>query len=149
MKKLAFNIADAFLALIILEILLHYLLPIKQIIFSPYNYMGIILFVIGWIPNIWLGIHFREIGTSISSKEKPKKLIINGLFRLSRNPNYLGMAIALFGEAIFLGSLITFILPIIFIILIDKLTIPYEEKAMEKSFESKYLKYKKTVRRWI
>ena len=149
MKKLKIDAANYFMLIIIVNILLHYIIPIKQIIFPPYRYIGIILFILGWIPNIWLGIHFRRIGTSIPSKEMPKKFVTTGLFKISRNPNYLGMIIALFGEAIFLGSLITFRLPVLFVILINKFNIPFEEKNLERKFGEKYKDYKKKVRRWI
>lgn len=149
MKKLIFDPANTFLILIIINILLQYLVPIKQIFFSPYTYIGIILFGIGWIPNIWLGVYFRKIGTSIPAKNIPKKLVTDGLFKFSRNPIYLGMIIALFGEAIFLGSIITFIIPVLFIILISRINIPFEEENLEKKFGKRYLEYKKKVRRWI
>jgi protein-S-isoprenylcysteine O-methyltransferase Ste14 len=148
-KKPIFDSANLFLVLIIINIFLHYLLPIKQIIFPPYIYIGIILFVLGWVPNIWMGLYFRKIGTSISANQIPKKLVTSGLFKISRNPNYLGMIIALIGEAVFLGSLITFIIPIIFAILITKINIPFEEKNLEKAFGKNYFNYKKQVRRWL
>jgi protein-S-isoprenylcysteine O-methyltransferase Ste14 len=148
MKKLIFDPANSFFALIIINILLHYFIPIKQIIFSPFTYIGIILFIIGWIPNIWLGIYFRKINTSIPTEQIPQRLVTSGLFRISRNPNYLGMIISLIGEAVFLGSLITFIIPIIFAVLIRMINIPLEEKNLEKAFGKKYLEYKKEVRRW-
>ncbi len=149
MKQLKMDIANLFLVLILIEIMLQYIAPVKQIIFVPYSYIGIILFVIGWIPNIWLGIHFRKVNTSISAKDTPKKLVTTGLFRISRNPNYLGMIVTLIGEAIFLGSLATFIIPAIFFILIIKFNISFEEKILEKEFGKKYIDYKRQVRRWI
>lgn len=79
----------------------------------------------------------------------PKKLITSRLFRIGRNPTYLGMIISLIGEAIFLGSLITFIIPIVFAVLINIINIPFEEKNLEKAFGKEYLAYKKKVRRWI
>tara|TARA_Y100000310_G_C20370226_1_gene663161 strand:- start:117 stop:566 length:450 start_codon:yes stop_codon:yes gene_type:complete len=149
MKKLRIDAANYFMLIIVVNILLHYLLPIKQIIFFPYRYIGIFLFILGWIPNIWLGIYFRKIKNPIPAKEMPEKLITSEFFKISRNPNYLGMIIALFGEAIFLGSLITFVLPVLFVILISKFNIPFEEKNLEKKFGRKYLKYKQEVRRWV
>jgi len=79
----------------------------------------------------------------------PRKLVINYFFKISRNPVYLGMVVVLFGEAIFLGSLVTFIIPILFFILVNQINIPYEEKNLEKVLGRKYLNYKKKVRRWI
>ena len=59
------------------------------------------------------------------------------------------MIIILFGIAILLGSIITFIFPIIFAILLDRFMIPVEEKNLEKKFGKKYLNYKRQVRRWM
>tara|TARA_Y100000310_G_C20139047_1_gene559405 strand:- start:18 stop:467 length:450 start_codon:yes stop_codon:yes gene_type:complete len=149
MKKSRFDIANYFLILIIINAIIHYLYPIKQIIPQSYTYIGLIIFIIGWIPNIWLGIYFRKIKTSIPSYNIPSKLITSGLFRFSRNPIYLGMIIALIGEMIFLGSLITFAIPSLFFILINKFNIKAEEAILKKKFGKAYLDYKKRVRRWI
>jgi len=149
MIKLKTDIANYFMLVIIINIFLHYLIPIKQIVFLPYGYLGIALFIVGWIPNFWIGIHFRKIKTPIPAHETPKKLVSSGLFKISRNPNYLGMTLALFGEAIFLGSLVTFILPVLFFILINIFNIPFEEKILEKKFGKRYIGYKNKVRKWI
>jgi len=149
MKKLKIDIANYFLVLIILNVFLHYIFPIEQIIFFPYRYIGIFLFVIGWIPNIWIGIYFRKINTPIPAHKTARKLVTSGLFRMSRNPIYLGMVIALFGEAIFLGSLVSFVLPCLFTLLINHFNVPFEEESLEKKFGKKYLKYKNKVSRWI
>lgn len=148
-KKLKIDVANFFMAFIILNVFFHYIIPIKQIISSPWGYLGIILFVLGWIPNIWIYFIYKKLNNPISSKEVPKLLITSGLFRITRNPNYLGMVIALFGEAIFFGSFITFIIPVLFFVLINFFNIPFEEKVLEEKFGKKYLDYKKKVRRWI
>jgi len=79
----------------------------------------------------------------------PNKLVTSGPFRFSRNPNYLGMALLLFGIAILLGNLSAFISPMLFVVLIDIFVIPVEEKNLEKKFGKKYLDYKNRVRRWF
>ena len=140
---------DMIILFIVLQIVLHYILPIKQIINAPYTYLGILLIVIGQIPNFWVFFIFRKLKTTIKYYEMPKKLVTSGLFRISRNPIYLGMTLTLLGVAIFLGSFITLIFPVIFIILTDKLIIPIEERNLEKKFGKKYLQYKMKVGRWI
>ncbi len=147
--KLKIDIANFFFISIVLEIILHYFIPIKQIINSPYTYIGLGLFILGWIPNIWLYFAYKKAGNLINSVNTPNKLITIGFFRISRNPNYLGMVVALLGEAIFVGSLVTFIIPVLFFILINKFNINYEEQVLEKKFGKKYLEYKSRVRRWI
>ena len=79
----------------------------------------------------------------------PNFFVTSGPFKLSRHPMYLGMMSILLGVAIFLGSLITFSFPIIFIMIMEKRFIPLEEKNLEKKFGNQYVDYKKRVRRWI
>jgi len=135
--------------LLVIFIGLHYLFPIKKIIFSPYNYLGWILIIIGVFLNCWIDSIFKRKGTTIKSYDRPSELIISGAFKISRHPIYLGMLVILLGAAIVLGSLITFVFPVIFIIIIEVLFIPTEEKNMEKEFGNRYTDYKKRVRRWI
>lgn len=79
----------------------------------------------------------------------PNFFVISGPFKLSRYPMYLGMMSILLGIAIFLGSLVTFAFPIIFIMIMEKIFIPLEEENLEKKFGNQYIDYKKRVRRWI
>ena len=39
--------------------------------------------------------------------------------------------------------------PVLFMILMELIFIPLEEKNLEKEFKKKYMDYKKKVRRWI
>ena len=138
-----------FYSFIFLSIILNFFLPIKKIIVQPYNYLGIVLILVGLLIDVQAWMLFRKRKTTLNPHKRPSKLVNDGLFKISRNPMYLGMDLVLWGISIFLGSLITFIFPILFIILIEKLFIEFEEKNLEKMFGKKYLNYKKKVRRWI
>ena len=98
---------------------------------------------------IWVANKFKKEKTTIDPNVLPIKFITDGPFRFTRNPAYLGMVLTFIGTSILLGSITTFIIPIIFIILTDRTVILTEEKNLEKKFGKKYLNYKKKVRRWI
>ena len=138
-----------FYSFILLSVILNFFLPIKKIIVQPYNYLGIVLILVGLLIDVWAWMLFRKRKTTLNPYKRPLKLVNSGLFKISRNPMYLGMDLILWGVSTSLGSLITFIFPIIFIILIEKLFISLEEKNLEKRFGKKYLDYKKKIRRWI
>ena len=138
-----------FYGFILLAIISNLFLPIKKIIVYPYNYLGIVLILVGLLIDVWAWMLFRKRKTTLNPYKKPLKLVNNGLFKISRNPMYLGMDLILWGTSILLGSLITFIFPILFTILIKKLFIEFEEKNLEKKFGKRYFNYKKRVRRWI
>jgi protein-S-isoprenylcysteine O-methyltransferase Ste14 len=138
-----------FIILLLLSIGFHLVFPLFKFIFSPYNYLGFGLIIFGIIINLWTDSLFKKKQTTVKPYEMPNFFVTSGPFKLSRHPMYLGMMSILLGVAIFLGSLITFAFPIIFIIIMEKLFIPLEEKNLEKKFCNQYIDYKKRVRRWI
>ena len=138
-----------FIIFLILSIGLHFIFPIKKIVFPPYTYLGYILIILGAILNIWSDLLFKRKKTTVKPYENSIELVTTGPFRISRHPMYLGMTAILLGVAIIHGTLITFIFPILFIIITEILFIPYEEKGLADSFGKEYLEYKKRVRRWL
>ncbi len=134
---------------LVLAIGLHFVLPIIQLIHSPYRYGGILLIGLGFWLNIWADGIFKKRKTAVKPFEKSSALILDGPFRFSRHPMYLGMVVGLLGVAVILGSLVTFFVPVLFFIAMSIAFIPYEEKAMEETFGKEYLDYKARVRCWI
>ena len=128
---------------------LHFLLPIKQFINYPYNFLGFLFFVIGGILNIWTDQLFKKHKTTVKPLEKPSTFIQTGPFKISRNPMYLGTIILLIGLGFVLGSIISFVGFILFIIAMEIAFIPQEEHSMQEQFGEEYLAYKKKVGRWI
>jgi protein-S-isoprenylcysteine O-methyltransferase Ste14 len=134
---------------VLLSLCLHFIIPIKKIISSPYRYFGIIFILFGIVLNLWSDAMFKKKKTTVKPYENPTELATAGPFRISRHPMYLGMVAILLGEAIILGSLITFLSPILYIIISEWLYIPFEEANLENVFGKQYRDYKKKVRRWI
>jgi len=147
--SLILNPPQIILALIVISIGLHYNFPIKQIIYFPYNLLSITGIVVGVWLAMWGKKTFRKLDTPLRPGEKPKKVVTEGPFKFSRNPIYLGFVIFLLGVAVLFGSLVAFISPVIFFLIIYFVFIPFEEKLMEKTFGKKYLDYKRNVRKWI
>ncbi|MBD1548313.1 methyltransferase family protein [Roseibium aggregatum] len=81
--------------------------------------------------------------------ERAGSLVVSGLYRISRNPMYLGMAVLLAGWALYLGSLAALIIIPAFVWLLTELQIKPEEVALESVFGEDYQSYKARVRRWI
>lgn len=138
-----------FYILIVLSILLHFIFPIKQIISYPYTLIGILMIILGSVLNICAWQLFMKNKTTQNPFKNPNKFVRKGIYRITRNPMYLGMTFILLGISIILGSLIAFLSPILFFIIMQKLFIPLEEKNMKEKFGKKYSEYKKQVRRWI
>jgi protein-S-isoprenylcysteine O-methyltransferase Ste14/NAD(P)H-dependent FMN reductase len=77
------------------------------------------------------------------------RLIEEGVFRRSRNPMYLGMTLMLTGACLALRNLAGLAAPLYFIIMVDRVFVPYEERKLEKEVGASYLSYQTRVRRWL
>ncbi len=83
------------------------------------------------------------------SLTEPTTLVTTGIFRYTRNPIYLGMAIILTAWVVFLESWLAVIGVFLFIGFITQYQIKPEEGALEKIFGDAYVRYRKNVRRWL
>jgi len=138
-----------FYAFIGLSIVFHTLIPIKQVIFPLWTYLGMIPIIFGIIIDVWADLLFKKHKTTENPYKKPSSLVNSGPFKISRHPMYLGMTLILLGISIILGSLIAFVFPFVFFLIMEFVYILYEEKNMEKIFKKQYKIYKKNVRKWI
>ena len=138
-----------FFILLMVAIGFHFYFPVLKIIVEPFNYLGILLIILGIIINLWTDTLFKKSRTTVKPHELPTSLETGGPFCISRHPMYLGMSLILLGSALLMGSLICFLFPILFIILMEIVFISDEENNLENLFGQKYLYYRKKVRRWI
>lgn len=92
---------------------------------------------------------FRAAGTDPKPWKRSNALVTGGVYRWTRNPMYLGMALAYGGVAIWLDSLVALLLLIPLIFVIQKEVIEREEAYLAAKFGAPYLEYQKAVRRWM
>ena len=92
---------------------------------------------------------FRRAGTPVIPFQPSTALVVDGPYRISRNPIYLGMAALYVGLAFILGLM--WALPFLPLVLlaVDRLVIAREEPYLERKFGQDYVEYKSRVRRWI
>ena len=62
---------------------------------------------------------------------------------------YLGLVTTLLGFAVFFGSIVMLVAPVVFFTVIDRMVIPREEETMERRFGQDYRDYIFRVRRWL
>jgi protein-S-isoprenylcysteine O-methyltransferase Ste14 len=126
----------------------YYLLPSLNIIPSPFNYSGWILIFIGLLLTYWSWLCFKKHGTPEDFSES-KALVIDGPFKFSRNPMYLGMFIITLGAAVCFKNLIGILVSVFVLLVMHFMFIPFEEEKNEKTFGQAFLDYKIKVRKWL
>ena len=125
---------------------------IFQVVEIKYSfYFGILLLILGFIILISAVRLFRKDETTVNplSPEQATKLVTDGIFKYSRNPMYLGMALVLGSIAIFFNLIGGIILVALFCAYITKFQIIPEERAMRDLFSHDFELYIKSTRRWI
>ena len=76
------------------------------------------------------------------------ELVQTGLFKLSRNPIFLGMRVMLLGLFLVLPSAATLVILFVGDLLIQ-IQVRLEEEFLTRTHGKTYLAYQKQVRRWI
>ena len=149
MKLIKINPPFYFYFFFLIIVILHLLTPVVKFVYYPFTLLGIIPILIGIILNLAADSSFKKNDTTVKPLLEAKVLITTGIFKITRNPMYLGFVLILLGIAILLGTILPFIVIIIFAVFLDIIFIKYEEKKLENIFESKWHEYKNSVRRWI
>lgn len=106
-------------------------------------------FAVGFALIGWSAFWFWRRKTTIEPHHTPKALIVEGPFRVSRNPIYLGMAIILAGSIIAGGQGACLVLLPAFVWIIAKRFIEQEETALREVFGDEVTPYFQETRRWI
>ena len=73
----------------------------------------------------------------------------DAVFRISRNPMYLGLPLLLIGWALWLGSASAWLIPPLFVLVITLLQIIPEKQALSRLFGAQRLVYRQSVACWI
>ncbi len=124
-------------------------------IFTNFNYSINIIRIIGAILGFIGDLVFLLAITCMKDswragipKSDKTKLVTNGIYKISRNPAFLGF------DLVYIGILLLYFNPIhliftLFAIIMLHLQILQEEKFMEATFNDEYIDYKKKVFRYL
>lgn len=91
----------------------------------------------------------RHETTILPFEDASEHLIDSGVFRLSRNPIYLGETLMLAGFALLWGQAWPWLTVALFVWGIDHTVIQWEEHTLRRKFGDAYEEYCRRTRRWI
>jgi protein-S-isoprenylcysteine O-methyltransferase Ste14 len=94
---------------------------------------------------------FRRHDTTVNpmKPEATATIVTAGIYCVTRNPMYLGIALGLLGWAIYLANLAALLLVPAFVAYMTRFQIKPEERALLEKFGSNFADYMAAVRRWI
>ena len=153
MSKLELRLPPPLIAAMValLMWLIAVLIPVLELPAMTRSWPSYLIFLMGFsllIPSIF---SFKKFNTTINPTrpEQGSQLISSGVYRISRNPIYLGFFLLLIGWGLWLASTLALLVSILFPALMTRFQIIPEEQALETLFGDDYLAYKQRVRRWL
>lgn len=113
--------------------------------------LALVLVVVGGcfdMAGLWA---FRRQRTTVNPLRpaNTSALVTGGVYRITRNPMYVGMACFLLAWAVWLGSLAAFLGPVAFVAFITRFQIQPEERVLAGLFGADFTDYTRRVRRWL
>jgi protein-S-isoprenylcysteine O-methyltransferase Ste14 len=96
-------------------------------------------------------VAFRRAGTTVNplQPQQASSVVRQGIYRFSRNPQYLGMLLALAGLAIYLANAAALVFLPAFVLYLNRFQIAPEEQVLTRLYGEAYTTYMRSVRRWI
>lgn len=92
---------------------------------------------------------FRRAGTAVEPWRPSTALVTGGVYRFTRNPIYLALALLYLGLALAMDSVLTVLLLMPLLALVKVGVVAREERYLEGKFGDEYRRYKGSVRRWL
>ena len=94
---------------------------------------------------------FRGAQTTLNpmKPEMASSLVTSGIYRVTRNPMYVGLLFVLVGWAAYFCTPWALAGPVVFVAYMTRFQIAPEEKALMSAFGEAYASYKARVRRWL
>jgi protein-S-isoprenylcysteine O-methyltransferase Ste14 len=124
--------------------------PVTHWLADPWRaLLGYPVMAAGSVLGLWAAGLFKVRGTPVLPFRRSTSLVVSGVYRITRNPMYLGLACVLFGLALRLGSVSPLAVLPLFMAVIEVQYIRREEHFLTSIFGDDYREYRRRVRRWL
>jgi protein-S-isoprenylcysteine O-methyltransferase Ste14 len=116
---------------------------------GPWQVTGMLLGASGAALALTCILTFVFVGKGTPAPfDPPRRLVVQGPYRLVRNPMYLGASFALAGAALFYRSISLLGYAGLFLLITHCFVALYEEPALRRTFDKDYEAYCRRVGRW-
>jgi protein-S-isoprenylcysteine O-methyltransferase Ste14 len=111
--------------------------------------LGVGAIASGIALGVWGFLHFKRRDVDPSPWNRPTGFVTDGPYAITRNPMYTGSVLALAGVGLMRGTVAGLLSPALFMAILTRGQIAFEEAALEDAYGDDYLAYKRRVRRWL
>lgn len=153
MKALELKIPPVFLVLVAFGLMriLANMTPSVEVSELVRSYLFLMFMLVGGVFAIAGVVVFKKARTTVNPTQPSNSsaLVTSGVYRLTRNPMYLGFVLFLLGWGFYLANAVSFVVIVGFMAYMSKFQIQPEEQALEHTFGEAFVSYKQAVRRWL
>ena len=135
----------------IIAIFIQKRIPINNSLFQMQwlKISGIVFLVISLFFLVRSLRQFFKTNNTLVLIKPATSLQTDGIYGITRNPMYVGLAIVYLGLSCLIGNWWNFILFPALILIVQEYIIKSEERYLEREFKQEYAIYKTKVRRWL
>lgn len=107
--------------------------------------------VIGGYFSIAGTVAFRRARTTVNplKPERASSLVTSGVYRITRNPMYVALALLLVAWGFYLSAPALLAGSALFVLYVTRFQIQPEERVLRRMFGNEYTSYTQRVRRWL
>ena len=134
--------------LLLATLALHFMLPEERTA-GWEQVIGMLIVAAGVGVSCFAAAIFQARETTKNPYGEPTAFVVQRPYSWTRNPMYFGLVTTLFGLAVFFGSIVMLVAPVVFFTVIDRIVIPREEETMERLYGQDYRDFTYRVRRWL
>lgn len=111
--------------------------------------LGLLLIVVGLIPVVHAFAQFAKAGGTPMPLAPTQRLVVNGFNRYVRNPMYVGLFIAIIGQALLFGSWALLVYAALVSTAFASFVHWYEEPKLVRDYDGEYETYRHNVHAWL
>lgn len=111
--------------------------------------VGLVFVAVGFALAILPARRFHKAGTSVVPGEPSTVLVKEGLYKVTRNPIYIGLILIYFGLCLALTSIWMLLLLVPTAIILHRGVVKREEDYLSWKFGDAYRRYMSQVPRWL
>jgi protein-S-isoprenylcysteine O-methyltransferase Ste14 len=125
--------------------------PVLAFSFPGQGLLEVVLASAGGLIGMAGVVAFRRSRTTVDprSPSATSALVTTGVYRLTRNPMYVGALLALAAWATHIGNGLAFAGLPAFVVYLNRFQIAPEERVLRATFGSSFGDYQRSVRRWL
>jgi protein-S-isoprenylcysteine O-methyltransferase Ste14 len=134
---------------LLVGLLLHWLHPIPLMPALPARILGVVIFILSGVFGYLAQRELDRASTNVRPDRPTTAIVMEGPYRITRNPLYIAVLGIYIGVAIFANAVVPLILLIPVFAVLQWGIVLREERYLESKFGNVYRAYRSRVRRWL